>query len=278
MSITIELPGWLDACRPDDALYADAYEGTPAELRALLKTAIAFAFHRWPAADGETRTARASGRSGFRHEESARPVDWALAVLGPGFASPARLLAALVPAVIAGAGRILVVSEAPFAASVCTALELAGLEDSFQLSGEQVSDLYDDLRVLSPEGRVLVFPGEDGTFTEAQETLRSDASWDDLPCLQDPPFPFILSLHAPGSEAEARLRWLHPDAELLHEAAPGLSAVFVPAPSALPGGLVPAFLCGPGMEACWPGPGPEFYLTRSCSAFLFQDSTPETTP
>ena len=28
---------------------------------------------------------------------------------------------------------------------------------------------------------------------------------------------------------------------------------------------------GPGMEACWPGPSPEFYRTRTCSAFLFQN-------
>ena len=53
---TIEIPGWLEACRPDDDLYADAYEGTPAELRALLKTAIAYAFHRWPLADDEKQT------------------------------------------------------------------------------------------------------------------------------------------------------------------------------------------------------------------------------
>ena len=65
MRMNIELPGWLDACRPDDALYADAYEGTPAELRALLKTAIAFAFHRWPLADDEERTTRRSARSGY---------------------------------------------------------------------------------------------------------------------------------------------------------------------------------------------------------------------
>jgi hypothetical protein len=72
MSMNIELPDWLDACRPDDALYADAYEGTPAELRALLKTAIAFAFHRWPSMEGENSLIRRSGRSGFAHEELRR--------------------------------------------------------------------------------------------------------------------------------------------------------------------------------------------------------------
>jgi hypothetical protein len=74
---TIEIPGWLEACRPDDDLYADAYEGTAAELRALLKTAIAFTFHRWGLHDGESRSERVSPRAGFRHCEAARPAPWA---------------------------------------------------------------------------------------------------------------------------------------------------------------------------------------------------------
>ena len=271
MSMNIELPDWLDACRPDDALYADAYEGTPAELRALLKTAIAFAFHRWPSMDGETCRARRSGRSGFSHTELRRPASWALALLGPGFASPARLLAALVPAVIAGAGRILVVSEAPFSPAVCTALELAGLEDSFLLHAEQMPGLYEDLRAAAPDGRLVAFPGADGSFTPAQQELLHAAALDGLPRFRDLPRPRILSLHAEGSEAAARLRWLQPDADLLRAPAPDVRAVFTPLAEASPAAFFPAFLCGPGMEACWPGPSPEFYRTRTCSAFLFQN-------
>ena len=271
MSMNIELPDWLDACRPDDALYADAYEGTPAELRALLKTAIAFAFHRWPSMDGENSLIRRSGRSGFAHEELRRPAPWVLALIGPGFASPARLLAALIPAVIAGTGRILIVSEKPFSPAVCTALELAGLEDSFLLDAEQMPGLYEDLRACSADGRIVAFPGADGIFTPAQQELLHDAALDGLPRYRDLPQPRILSLHDEGSETEARLRWLHPDAELLRTPGPGISAVFTPRTGASLSPNFPAFLCGPGMEACWSGPAPDFYTTSSCAAFFVQE-------
>ena len=269
MRLNIELPGWLEACRPDDALYADAYESTPAELRALLKTAIAFAFHRWQPACDEQRTERRSARAGFRHSESSRPAGWALAHLGPGFASPARLLAALVPAVLAGVGRILIVSEAPFSPAVCTALELAGLEDSFLLDADQMPGLYEDLRALCPDGRVLAFPAADGSLTEAQKELLHSAALDGMPHFRDLPSPRLLCLHAPGSPAENSLRWLYPDAEFLTEAAPDIRAAYAEEESPELGGL--PFVCGPGMEACWPGPSPEFYRTRTCSAFLFQN-------
>ena len=273
MRPNIELPGWLEACRPDDALYADAYEGTPAELRALLKTAIAFSFHRWPLFDDEQHSARSSSRSGFRHSEYSNPAGWVIASLGPGFASPARLLAALIPAVLAEAGRILVISEAPFSPAVCTALELAGLEDSFLLQGEQMPGLYEDLRALCADGRVLAFPSADGHFTEAQQELMHSAALDGMPRLRDLPSPRLLCQHEADSFSERSLRWLYPDAELLRENAPGISAAYIADEADEPSGL--PFVCGPGMEACWPGPTPEFYRTRTCSAFLFQNNDPE---
>ena len=273
MRMNIELPGWLDACRPDDALYADAYEGTPAELRALLKTAIAFAFHRWPLADDEQLTSRRSARSGFAHSESSSPAGWAIASLGPGFASPARLLSALVPAILAGVGRILVISEAPFSPAVCAALELAGLEDSFLLDGEQMPGLYEDMRTLCPEGRVVAFPDAEGNFTPAQQELLHSAALDGMPRLRDLPSPRILCLHEPGSFYEESLRWMQPDAEFLREPAPDVRAAYVPGEDSAPGGM--PFVCGPGMEACWPGPPPDFYRARTCSAFLFQKNDSE---
>ena len=273
MRLNIELPAWLENCRPDDTLYADAYEGTPAELRALLKTAIAFAFHRWPLADDEKLTSRTSARAGFRHSESSCPAGWVIASLGPGFASPARLLAALVPAILSGVSRILIVSEAAFSPAVCTALELAGLEDSFLLDKEQMPGFYEDLRALCPDGRVLAFPSADGTFTEAQQELMHSAALDGMPRLRDLPSPRLLCLHDSGSTEEERLHWLYPDAEFLSEAAPDVRAAYVP--EDMPGlGGIP-FVCGPGMEACWPGPSPKFYRTCTCSAYLFQNNAPE---
>jgi len=274
MNTTIELPGWLNECRPDDALYADAYEGTPAELRALLKTAIAFAFHRWPASNGETLQELRSSRSGFHHMEKRAPAAWALAVLGADYASPARLLAALVPAIIAGAGRIIIVSEAPFSQAICTAMELAGLEDSFLLNSEQLATLWQELRHRSPDGRLVVFPDAAGTYSPSQKSLLHEAARLGLPHWRDLPSPRLLSLHEAGSETESRLRWLYPDADIVRTPAPRVRVAFTPGEATVTPYSQPEFLCGPGMEACWPGPSPEFYLTYSCSAFLLQETNP----
>lgn len=273
MELTTELPDWLDACRPDDALYADAYEGTLPELRALLKTTLAFAFHRWPGCDGTGIRAVSSSRSGFRHRENSRPAAWVLACAGPGFASPARFLAAVAPAVAAGTGRVAVVSEEAFSPALCTAMELAGLEDSFVIGAERLSDLYEDLHSASPDGRVLIFPGADGTFSPTQKALLHTAASDGVPVLRDLPAPRLLSLYAPGPEADAlteRLHWLHPDAEILTEATADVRAVFVPRED-MDVSCSPAMILGPGMDACWPGPSPDFFRTSVCSAFLFQE-------
>ncbi|MBR3880776.1 MAG: hypothetical protein IKJ34_04190 [Mailhella sp.] len=275
MSTNIELPGWLEACRPGDDLYADAYEGSPAELRALLKTAIAFAFHRWPGMEGEQLREYRSSRSGFRHVEKCEPAAWALVVLGSGFASPARLLAALVPAIIAGVGRIVIVSEAPFAQAICTAMELAGLEESFVLDSEQIHRLWSELRALSPEGRLLTFPDSEGSLSSAQKALLHEAATLGMPRLRDFPAPTVLSQHGSGSETEARLRWLHPDARIVHSSSDDIRVAFLSDEHSDPLSTSPGiFCCGPGMEACWPGPSPEFYLTCSCSAFLLQETNP----
>ena len=281
MSPTVELPAWLEAFRPDDGLYADAYENTPAPLRALLKTAIAFAFHRWEGNDAECRVRTCSPRAGFLRKESSRPAAWVLAHVGEGFASPARFLAALVPAVLAGAERIIVISPAPFAPAVATALELSGLEDSFVLDETQTADLYEDLRAASPDGRVVVFPGTEEALRAGQKDLMHKAASDGIPLYRDRPAPSLLSLyedtdgphpeHPSAGETAGRLLWLHPDAKLLSAPSPDVDAVFLPDEGvALP---CPApLVAGPGMEACWMGPSPEFFRTRTLAAFLIQEN------
>lgn len=277
MSLVFDLPEWLESFRPDDDLYANAYEGTPAPLRALLKTAIAFAFHRWKADAGESLAQTKSTRAGFFRTEAAHPADWVLAVAAEGFASPSRFLAALVPAVIAGTGKIAIVSPAPFAPAVATALELSGLEDSFMLDDARTVDLYEDLRAASPDGRVVVFPSPQ-PLTAGQKDVLHRAAADGVPVFRDHAAPRLLSLYGKTEgdscglspdEVLSRLRWLHPDAVLLDEPAPGMSAVFAPEGCGTP---CPApLLAGPGMEACWQSLEPEFFRTRTLSAHLVQE-------
>ncbi len=274
MEFTTELPNWLDGYRLDDTLRANAYESTPPELRALLKTALAFTFHRWPSQDRVQKWTISSSRSGFRHMGGLRPAAWVLVCTGPGYASPARFLAATAPAIAAGVGRMAIVSEKIFPTALCTAMELAGLEDSFVVGKNHIPALYEDLRSISHDGRVLLFPGADGKLTPVQKTLLHSAARDGIPLLRDLPAPRLLHLYTAKPEIEKlarRLRWLHPDAEILTEPTADMRVVFVPhEETSVPES--PAMVLGPGMEACWPGPNPDFFHTSKCSAFLFREN------
>ena len=156
-------PAWLDALRPDDELAASAYENTPAHLRALLKSAVAFYFHLWGEAPAEeTRRVRSSA-AGFAWARAESPVSWTLAVLDPAHASPARLLAALRPAVLAGVEPVLIVCpDHPPLPVQSVALELAGLENLYVVptgarsAGPSLSDLVRELATRG-EGRLLLF-------------------------------------------------------------------------------------------------------------------------
>ncbi len=273
MEQRIETPAWLEPCRPGDDLFANAYENTSPERRALLKTALAFAFHRWPGRDGCTARSFQSFRRGFRHTECRRAADWVLACLGSGYASPARFLAPIASALAAGVGRVIAVSAREYSPALCTALELAGVEDSFVVEENRLPGLYGDLRSASFEGRLLVFPDENGAFSPTQKALWHRATEDGIPLLIDRPFPVLLSLYAPGPTAEAlalRLHWLYPDAELVSQPTVNARIAFAPGEKT----LLPGFrgtVLGPGMEACWPGPSPDFFRSSTCSAFLFTE-------
>ena len=157
-----------------------------------------------------------------------------------------------------------------------TALELAGLEDSFLLGAEGLASLYEDLRAASPDGRIMVFPGPEGC-DETMKDLMHKAVSDGMAVYHDRGTPRILSLYngegesgnPSAGEMERRLLWMHPDAELLDAPAPGICAVFTPEPSAAP---CPApLIAGPGMEGVWTGPSPEFFRTGALCAQLVQE-------
>lgn len=270
MNPIFDIPAWLDTFRPADELYEKAYEDTPAHLRALLKTAIAFAFHRYGMKDCHETWRTDCLRAGFSRREDVRPAAWVLAVAGCGFASPARFIAAAIPAVLAGAVRILTVSDAPFSPAVITAMELAGLEDSFVLSMNNIASLYEELHEASPDGRILFFPGSEEP-DEAMLRLMHKAEAHGTRFYCDRAAPKILSLYrqedTPSfAETAKRLLWLHPDADILDAPSQGIRAVFSPQPFAAPSAA--ELTAGPGMEACWIGPDPEFFRTVSLCAAL----------
>lgn len=184
----------LEAFRIDDALLAQAYDAMPPALRARLKTAIAFQYHlNGEAPAWETRRVHRP-TAGFCHTVHEKPAAWTVAVIETDFNSPARLLAALMPAVLAGVERIFVVSfGAPPDDALLVALELAGLEDIFVLPPCAVRQQrgVDPLQLLvtlfdeSPDGRLLLFPATHSRTSPIFADLARIACHLRLPVWQD---------------------------------------------------------------------------------------------
>lgn len=276
------LPAWLDAVRQPDEKQAAAYEACPSDFRAGLKTAIAFAFHLWGESASCFETRLENSHSGFAHTLSCRPAAWTLALLSPNYISPARFIAAILPAIMAGVGKILIASlnTAPSSA-LCAAIELAGLEDIFILpSGtDDIPRLIRELHAQHSDGRILLFPSaanEESGFPIARQTANELK----LRLWQDDTVP-RLSITPPAGKNgadekhEQTLRrdivtWAHGDAEILDYAECGIAAHFgqeytdvFPDPQA-----PPPLSFGPGLEACWIHPllNPEYFRTRTLRA------------
>lgn len=275
------LPSWLDAVRQPDEKQAAAYEACPSDFRASLKTAIAFTFHLWGESASRFETRLENSHSGFVHTLSCRPAAWTLALLSPGYLSPARFIAAILPAILAGVGKILVASlDAAPSSALCAAVELAGLEDMFIFpSGtDDIPRLIRELHAQHPDGRVLLFPSaanEESGISIARQTAKELK----IHLWRDDPVP-RLSLIPPsgkngaGEKHEHILRrdivaWAHGDAEILDREEYGIAAHFVQEyADAFPDSQAPPLSFGPGLEACWIHPflTPEYFRTRTLHA------------
>jgi len=149
----------------DDALFAAAYGESTDRERALMKTCIARLYDWYgPRKDTACEVAR-RWRGGFASVARAAPVDFALVLFDETFVSPARLLAAVVPAVACGVRNVLAVrvdGEGEWARSLLTAMELAGQELVADLSGDSVSSLLGDLSDTGASGAVIDLAGRPG--------------------------------------------------------------------------------------------------------------------
>lgn len=123
---------WESWRLPDAALEA-AYEATPPEERARIKSTLALvqAVHRERPALAEESVLPAG--AGYGYTRRALPAPWALLLLGPGVPSPVRVAAAIMPAHLAGVPLLAAMwtgsGRAPDA--LLAALELAGVEHAF---------------------------------------------------------------------------------------------------------------------------------------------------
>lgn len=158
-------PGYLERSLLPDGVFAEAYAALTPETRAYVKTAIARTAAVCGCPDILRGTRAFDMRQGFVLHEAMRPADWAIVFFDEDYAAPARVLAALLPAMLAGIPDILacrVVSgaaAAPLSPAVLTALELAGQELCAEFDGPGALALFRDCHAASPRGRAVILGG-----------------------------------------------------------------------------------------------------------------------
>ncbi|MGE4194743.1 MAG: hypothetical protein AB7E51_15255 [Pseudodesulfovibrio sp.] len=274
-------PDSLDGFLVDDELFARAYGESADRERAWMKTCIA-RLYEWygPRRDRAGRIAE-SWRSGLESVRAHEPVDFAVVLIGGGFASPARLLASLVPSLACGVEHVLVVrvdGEGDFPSSLLTGMELAGQELVAAMGKDDVLSLLRTLAEAGRSGAVVDLAGLDDPCPE-----QGRVAWY-RPVLDGKAAVFMEDGATFDLEA---LAFSHPGSEfVLYGADVDLPAGFVRggggeasflnavtdvayAPFALAGEALEAarLVLGPGQEGCWVWPGlhPEFFLFHRTS-------------
>ena len=276
-------PAWLDTALATDAVFAAAYDAVDAPHRAELKLAIA----RLAACLGEVQTdaenTRRTMRQGFVWHASRRPVDWAVVFWEDGHIGPTRLLAALMPAILAGVPHILACrvrsaeakSLPPFAtpdnAPLLAALELAGQELAADISPDMILGLVrhlEDAQRAGRSGRIAVLGGP--SFAAYMSSMLLKAAVPNR-LLAAPVTIGIASQGLPPvyqAFPHGMLAFAHPDAVFApaDQAAPEPFSAVLCAPESISFWLdhCPLVLT-PGQEACWiwPDLSPDFFMDHN---------------
>ena len=253
-------PGLIDASLVADAAFGGAYDALAPEERAVIKTAIA----RMVAGEAPPHDTGVHGvrtlRQGFSLHAATHPAPWALVLWDSAYAGPTRVLAALLPAMLAGVPNILACRVAGggrvFPRPLLAALELAGQELVADCGPETAATLAARCCGDNAAGR-LVLLGRETVFDQIARVAAEHGT----PALRYAA-PVRIGIAASSFAApvlDDHLRLAHPDAALVPfegDAARGqFSAIFCSAES-VPAylGAAPLALC-PGNEAYWAWPG-----------------------
>lgn len=256
-------PGTIEPRLVADGAFGEAYDALAAGERSVLKTAIArMAAVQGTADAGEKRSSSAM-RQGFRLYEDERPAPWVLVMWDGAYVSPSRVLAALIPAMLAGVSEIMAcrVTDGPglgagaFPAPVLAALELGGQELVAACGTEEALALIAHCCGEDSRGR-LVFLGADRVFERAARLAAAHGT----PCrhMAGPVRIGIATSSFTRPVSTDHLRLAHPDAVFVPfeggVAEGGFSAVFC-AEEAVPDYLGSApLVLSPGNEAYWHWP------------------------
>lgn len=253
---------WLDAHALDDDAFAGAYESLHARERAVLKKCIARLYQVWgelPSREDRTRTFT----QGFGLEESSAPVPYVLLLCESFYASPAALLAALLPALLAGVEPVLPCfvptaktdeDARPVWAPLLAALELAGVERAFYAREASIQEFFQGLGDRGPDGRLVLLGGPSFGQNIALEAHRKG-----VPCR---------SLTRPSRYFSARL---NEAAEQFFRSRPGEDSI----PESLPAsdedveGLFLSLDAAHEDIWFWPCLGPDWFRTKRMRFYSF---------
>lgn len=267
--------GWPDAFdewRLDDSVMAEAFDSLLPTQRAAIKTSIALHFALHGEHSALTECTVQDVAKGFAYSTGQSPMAWAVLFVEPHFAAGPRLLAALMPAILAGVPLLAVacVGGEP-SATVCACLELMGVEHVFCVPHVSAATnfIQQAVNTAGPRGCALfVHQGKLGPVYQAAQAAK-------LRCWQDQTSP-RLAVDSSMAQAEALIGWCHPKAERVP--AQEADALFcshqeclqqkdIHAPSA-------PLVLGAGLEAfwCYQELDPRYFLQKSLIARCITDN------
>ncbi len=126
---------WTDILKAysiEDHIRAEAYEHAGSQERQMLKTAMAY-----HALDGESPSVQSSvlehHKQGFWQRKHSAPAPTLFILCGEEYTSPARLVGASMPALLAGVAQIVFMQIGATPPALLVALELLGIEEAYTL-------------------------------------------------------------------------------------------------------------------------------------------------
>lgn len=258
--MAFSLPASLDARLVADAVFSRAYDALVPEERAVIKTAIARMAAVCGAEDVVAGQCAVSMRQGFRLHRSFRPASWAVVLWDGAYAGPGRVLAALLPAILAGVSPVVACrvrgDASPFPEALLAALELAGQELVADAGPEEAVAFVEACCKADPRGR-LVLLGRDPAFGDIcrfAAEYGTPALWYAAPVRIG-----IAAASFATPLSHDHLRFAQPDAEVIPfegDVSQGNCTAVFCAEEAVPAycDAVPLVL-SPGNEAYWAWPG-----------------------
>ena len=165
-------PQWAEDARLDDTLAAQAYEATPAPLRAAIKTGLALTHMHFGESTTSQRNEERNAHLGFWRRSISHPAPWAVIAFTPAYAAAARLAAACMPALLGGVPLVgaVCVDGAPSQNALVT-LELTGVEDIFVMDSAGLCTLLEETQP-GPGRLVLLHNGELDAVAGAARALE----------------------------------------------------------------------------------------------------------